>query len=106
MKFIMIMLMAFFTELYAHKSITKAELKALKTSPAVRSATVDAIVDSIYKETIRAAIKGAPGYRWSNPGVEFDKGIGEDIKYNIQVLFPDSGVEYIDRKNEFEIYWN
>jgi hypothetical protein len=38
--------------------------------------------------------------------MEFDKGIGEEIKYNLQVLFPDSGVEYLERRNEFEIYWN
>ena len=106
MKFIMIMLMAFFTELYAHKSMTKAELKALKSSPVARSVTVDAIVDSIYKETLQAALKGGRGYRWTNPGMEFDRGIGEDIKYNLKVLFPDSGVEYIQRKSEFEIYWN
>ena len=91
MKFIMIILMAFFTDACALKSMTKLQLKSLKKSPAARSDTVDAIVDSIYKETVRAAIKGASGYRWSNPGMEFDKGIGEDIKYNLKVLFPDSG---------------
>ena len=64
------------------------------------------IVDSIYKETLQAALKGGRGYRWTNPGMEFDRGIGEDIKYNLKVLFPDSGVEYIQRKSEFEIYWN
>ena len=106
MKFIIIMLLACFTTLYAHKSMTKAELKALKTAPELRSKAVDAIVDSIYKETIRSAIKGIPGYRWSNPGMEFDKSMGDDIKYNLQVLFPDSYVEYIERRNEFEIYWN
>jgi hypothetical protein len=73
MKFIMIMLIALFTELYAHKSMTKSNLKALKSSPELRSAKIDAIVDSIYKETLHAAIKGAPGYRWSNPGMEFDR---------------------------------
>ena len=102
----MVMLMVYFTELYAYKSMTRAELKALKSSPEVRSATVDAIVESIYKEAIHAAIRGVPGYRWSNPGMDFDKAIGDDIKYNLQVLFPDSGVEYLERKNEFEIYWN
>ena len=106
MKFIIIILLACFTELYAHKSMTKSELKALKNAPELRSKAVDAIVDSIYKETIRSAIKGVPGYRWSNPGMEFDRSMGDDIKYNLQVLFPDSMVEYIERKNEFEIYWN
>ena len=102
----MLMLMVLPTDIYAHKSMTKLELKALKTSPEIRSSAVDAIVDSIYKETIRSAIKGIPGYRWSNPGMEFDRSMGDDIKYNLQVLFPDSMVEYIERKNEFEIYWN
>lgn len=105
MKFIIIILVAYFTELYAHKSMTKVELKALKSSHEIRSSTVDAIVDSIYKETIRSAIKGVPGYRWTNPGMEFDRSMGDDIKYNLQVLFPDSYVDYIVRKNEFEIYW-
>lgn len=102
----MIMLMAYFTGLFAHKSMMKAELKALKSITEVRSSAVDVIVDSIYKETIRSAIKGVPGYRWSNPGMEFDRSMGDDIKYNLQVLFPDSEVDYIERKNEFEIYWN
>lgn len=103
----LIIIIGLFTKLYAHKSMTKAELTSLKTSPALRSATIETIVDTIYTDAVMAASKGKPGYRWLNPGITFDKEMGFDIKSNLEKLFPDSNIVYMyPTRNEFDIYWN